>query len=426
MLPFKKHVLDNGLRVVLVPQPQSLAATVLVLVEAGSKYETKNINGVSHFLEHMCFKGTKKRPSKLAIASELESIGAVYNAFTGQEMTGYFAKARPAKLDVILDIISDIYVNPIFDEKEIEKEKGVIIEELNMYEDIPMRKVGDLFTDLLYGDQPAGWRIGGTKEAVKAVKKDDIVKYRGQHYVAKGTAVVIAGAFSGEDEKKLTGKIEKLFSGMPVSRKFPKSKTKDYQKKPAALAHYRESDQTHAIIGLRAFNMFDRRRYALSVLGDILGGGMSSRLFQRVREEMGAAYYIKAEADLLTDHGFFAVSAGLDNARVQEVVRAILDEFKKISSRPVSSEELQRSKNHLAGNLMIGLETSDELAGFYGEQELFKKKMVTPKELAQKIEAVSVQDVYKVAKDIIRNQGLNLALVGPFKDGKPLEKILKL
>ena len=407
----------------MVPQPQSLAATVLVLVEAGSKYETKKINGVSHFLEHLCFKGTKKRPTALSISSELESLGAVSNAFTGHEATGYFSKVRTEKLDNILDIIADIYVNPVFNEKEIEKEKGVVIEELNMYEDTPMRKVGDLFMALVYGDQPAGWDIGGTKEVIKSLKREQIVDYRGQHYVAKATTVIVAGAFN---EKELLKKIESLFAGIPVSKKFSKQKTVDSQMRPKALVHFKESDQTHIVLGARAFDMFDSRRYALDVLSDILGGGMSSRLFQKVREELGAAYYVRAGSDLLTDHGLFAVSAGLNNSRVEQVVKAILGELKKISSSLVGEEELRKSKNHLTGGFMIGLETSDELANFYGQQEIFHEKIMSPKELVKKIEAVTAKEVLSVAKDIMKNKNLNLALIGPFKDKSKFEKILKI
>ncbi len=219
MKDFKKYILPNGLRVVLVSQPKSLASTALVLVEAGSKYETKKINGVSHFLEHLCFKGTKKRPTSFDITSELEALGAVSNAFTGHEATGYFAKVRKEKLGEALDIIADLYANPVFDAKEIEKEKGVVIEELNMYEDMPMRKVADLFTELMYGDQPAGWDIGGTKEVIRSLSREDIVDYRSRHYVAQATIVVVAGSFDG---KKVLADIKKLFGSIPADKKFPK------------------------------------------------------------------------------------------------------------------------------------------------------------------------------------------------------------
>ncbi|MBI4991800.1 MAG: insulinase family protein [Candidatus Harrisonbacteria bacterium] len=420
---FKRYILPSGLRVVLVPQHQSLASTVLVLVEAGSKYEKKNINGISHFLEHLCFKGTKKRPTALVINSELESLGAVSNAFTGQEVTGYFAKVASKHLGKVLEIVSDLYLNPVFVPAEIEKEKGVIIEEINMYEDNPMRKVGDLFSELLYGDQPAGWDIAGRKEIIRSLKREEIVRYRSQHYVAKATTVVIAGAFN---EKEILGKIKELFKDTPVAKKFSKSKTVDSQKKPTTLVHYKESDQTHIRLGFRAFNMFDKRRYALEVLEDVLGGGMSSRLFQLIRDQMGAAYYVRAGSNLYTDHGFFAIGAGLDNKRASEVIKAVLGELDKIRKVPVGERELRKSKNHIIGQFLMGLETSDELATFYGQQEVFYKKLQTPREAVKKIETVTAKDVLKVAKDIIRKDYLNLAIIGPFRGKKEFEKILKI
>src|SRR3989344_322205 len=273
---FKKYILPSGLRVVLVPQPQSLAATVLVLVEAGSNYETKEISGISHFLEHLCFKGTKKRPTALVLTSELETLGAVYNAFTGNEVTGYYAKVGAEKIESALDIISDLYQNPVFDEKEMEKEKGVVIEEINLYEDMPMRKVQELFTGLLYGDQPAGWPIGGNKEIIRSLTKSQVTKYRGSHYVAKATVVAVAGNF---DEKKIVKQINTLFAGVRPDKKFSKKPVREIQKAPRQLVHYKESDQSHLVMGFRAFDRFDKRKYALEVFADVLGGGMSSRLF---------------------------------------------------------------------------------------------------------------------------------------------------
>jgi len=276
---------------------------------------------------------------------------------------------------------------------------------------------------LLYGDQPAGWDIGGTKEVIRILNRADIVKYRSRHYVAQATSITIAGSF---DEKKVLATIKKMFSKMPVSRKYPKEKTIDKQGRPAIALKFKESDQAHIILGFRAFDMYDERRRALTVLGDILGGGMSSRLFQRVRDQLGAAYYVRAEEDLFTDHGVFSVSAGLDNARASLVIEAILDEIRKISSKPVSAEELRRSKNHLIGSTVIGLETSVALASFYSGQEIYHKEIRTPQEMMKEIEKVTASQILAVAKDIVKNQNLNLAIIGPFKDKKPFEKILKL
>lgn len=419
----QKIALDNGLRLILASQPQNLATTVLVLVEAGSKYETKEINGLSHFLEHMCFKGTKKRPKAIDISSELEGVGADYNAFTGLEYTGYFAKARAEHFDKILDVVSDMYLNPVFEPAEIDKERGVIIEEINFKEDTPVRKIWDDFLGLLYGDQPAGWDIAGRKEVIQKITREDFLKYRKEHYVAKGTVVVVSGSF---DEKEVVEKIKNAFSGVVVEQKFGKEKTKEEQSKPEILVKFKQTDQTHLILGVRAFDIFDERRYALQVLSDILGGGMSSRLFQKIREKMGAAYYIRSEADLYTDHGYLAVSAGVDNKRIQNVIEEILKEFVSLTEKPVSEKETQRAKEHLTGGLVLGLETSDALASFYGGQEIITRKIISPKDLIQKIQAVKAEEITAVAKDIFQNNKLNLAIIGPLKEKSQFEEILKL
>ncbi|MBI2010667.1 MAG: insulinase family protein [Candidatus Colwellbacteria bacterium] len=358
-MKYTKTVLDNGLRIITVPQPGNLAATILVLVEAGSEYETKEINGLSHFLEHLCFKGTKKRPKAIDISKELDSIGAAYNAFTAHELTGYFAKADKKHFDRILDIVSDMYLNPIFDPAEIEKERGVIIEEMNMEEDIPMKKIHDLFTELLYGDQPAGWDVAGRKEIIRNLKREDFIKYRDENYVASSTVIVAAGAI---EESKTIDLIKSAFAGIPAGPKANKSKIEEKQDKPNILLRFKETDQTHLLLGFRTFDFLDPRRYTLMVLADILGGGMSSRLFQKIRGEMGAAYYVGADPILYIDHGYLNARAGVDGRRTNEVIQAILGEYRRFISEPVSEGELQHAKDHLVGNLMLNLETSDALA----------------------------------------------------------------
>lgn len=421
MANYNKTVLPNGLRIITIPQKEALATTFLVLVEAGSKYETKEINGLSHFLEHMCFKGTAKRPRAIDISTELDALGAQYNAFTSQEYTGYYAKVESHKLDKALDVVTDIYMNPVFDANEIDKEKGVIIEELNMYEDLPMRKVGEIFMDLLYGDQPAGWDVGGRKEVIKALNRDDFLKYQGRHYLAQSTLIVVAGAF---DEKDVIKKITNGFSHIKDTEKGKKLAVIESQVKPALKIRYKEVDQTHIVIGCRAFSLHDSRRYILDVLADVLGGGMSSRLFQKVRDELGAAYYVRAEADLFTDHGYIAVSSGVDHAKLEKVVEAVLGEMKKLATDLVQSDELQKAKNHLIGKIILGLESSDELASFYGGQEILGEEIVTPTDLIKKIEGVRAEEILTLAKEIFQDSKLNLALIGPIKDGGKLESLL--
>ncbi len=421
---FKKITLKNGLRIILAPQPNNMAATALVLVEAGSKYETKNINGLSHFLEHMCFKGTKNRPNSMAISGELDGLGAEYNAFTSHEYTGYHAKVQANKLSKALDIVSDLYLNPIFDVNEIEKEKGVIIEELNMYEDMPQRKIGDIFMHLLYGDQPAGWDVGGEKDIIRKLTKEDFLKYRNANYLAKATILIVSGAF---DEKAVIAQAEKVFADMPdTGEKMQKLAVKESQSKPEVFIKYKESDQSHIMIGFRAFDTFDKRRFALEVLSDILGGGMSSRLFHKVREELGAAYYVRSSVDLYTDHGYIAANAGVEHSKLKVVIEAILAEFRRLVNEKVSDADLQRSKDHLAGGILLGLETSDALGGFYGTQEILKKAIATPDELLKGIQAVTSEEIQAVAKELFVKNGLNMAMIGPYKDAKPFEALLSV
>jgi predicted Zn-dependent peptidase len=419
----KKIILKNGLRILLVPQPENLAATVLILVRAGSEYEVKRQNGVSHFLEHMMFKGTTDRPEPGMIAHELTALGAQFNAFTGTEYTGYYAKAQAEKLPKILEIVSDLYLNPLFNEAEIEKERGVIIQEVNMYEDdLPARAQRD-FARLVYGDQPAGWDVGGEKPIIKKLGRADFVEYRAQRYVMPGTVVIVAGKFG---EAATIAQVKKYFGALPRHTAPAKKRTTERQSSPKMKLHFKESDQTHIVLGFRAFDMFDERRYALQVLADLLGGGMSSRLFTRIRGKMGAAYYIGAGADLSLDHGLLTVSAGADRKRTEEVIQAILEECRVLRDNAVPEKELQKSKDHMIGGLVLGLETSDDLASFYGGQEVLTGGVLSPTVLTDRIKKVTARDVQKVAKAILKDKGLNLAVIGPYKSQGAFKKILTI
>ncbi len=415
--------LPNGLRVLLIPMPEQVTATALILVETGSKYETKDKNGISHFLEHMCFKGTTNRPSQQVIAEELDSLGAEFNAFTGHEYTGYYAKVASPYLPKVLDLLTDIYSNSLFKQEDIDQEKGAIVGEIDMYEDMPMRKVHDLFMKLVYGDQPAGWEIAGPKKLVTKFTREDFLAYRKAQYVPNATTIVIAGKF---DVKKATTCIEKTLGAIKKSPKAGKLKVIDVQEKPKVHLEYKESDQTHIVLGVRTFPLTHPSYYPLAILSGILGGGMSSRLFQKVRTEMGLGYYVRASNDTWTDHGLFSTSAGVVNERAEEAVTAIINELKRLRDEPVKEEELAKTKDMLAGRLVLGLESSDELTEYYGFQEVLRKKLATPDEVIAKMRGVSAKDVQKIAQEIFITQHLNLALIGPWKDKKTFEKLLKL
>ena len=415
--------LKNGLSILLVPMKDQRTATALVLVETGSKYEKKNINGISHFLEHMCFKGTTNRPNQMVIARELDGLGAEFNAFTGHEYTGYYAKVAAPYLPKVLDLLSDIYCNSLFKQEDIEQEKGAIVGEINMYEDMPMRKVGDLFMKLVYGDQPAGWEIAGPKELVTTFTREDFLAYRKMHYVPNATTVVVAVKF---DTKKISTLINKQFGALKKTKKNPKLKVDDKQVKPGVLLQHKESDQTHLVVGVRSFPLSHKSYHVLGLMSGILGSGMSSRLFQKVRTEMGLGYYVRAANDSFTDHGIFAASAGVVNERAGEAVSAILQEFRRLKTDLVPEVELKKAKDMLAGRLVLGLESSDELSEFYGFQEILRKKIATPEEIIKKVNLITAKEIQKVAREIFVTNHLNLAMVGPLKDEGKFLGLLKV
>jgi len=420
---FKKTILKNGLRIITIPQKNTQSLTVLVLVGTGSKYEKKEINGISHFLEHMYFKGTKKRPTTINIAETLDKVGGIYNAFTSEEYTGYFAKVAALHFDLALDWVADIFLNSTLPEKEIEKEKGVIIEEINMIYDHPLSYIQVLWPKLLYGDQPAGWNIAGTKESVANVTREKLIDYMKKQYVASNTIISIAGNF---DEMKTIEKVKKYFSKIKIEKPIEKPEVREKQTKPNLILHSRQTDQTHLCLGVRAFNLFHQLRYAQELLAVILGGMMSSRIFEEVRSKLGIAYYVNTFSEANPDTGFLFTQAGLDNKNVERGILTILKEYKKISQNKIPFSELNKAKDYLKGKTTLLLESSDAQASFYAGQELLEKKILTPDQIFAKIDRVNREDILKLAGEIFKSERLNLALIGPFKEKKTFEKLLKL
>ena len=418
---YKKQTFSNGLRLVAVPMKGTKAVTVLVLVGAGSKYEDKKNNGISHFLEHMFFKGTKKRPDTLAIAETLDRVGGEYNAFTSKEYTGYYAKVDVKHLHLALDWVSDIFLNSKLDSQKIEREKGVIIEEINMYLDTPIKYIGDLWEELLYGNQPAGWKILGEKKAVAKMKRKQFLDYLKEHYLAKNVVIVVAGQIG---IKNYESGIRNYFKEIKTGRPRAKQKVVEKQKKPEVLVHYKKTDQTHLYLGVRGYAIFDSRKYALGLLSVILGGNMSSRLEISVKGREGLAYYIRTSVQAYTDSGYLVTYAGVDNKKVEKVIKIILDEYKKITQEKISVMELKKAKDYIKGSTVLDLESSDAIASFFGGQEILTGKILTPKEKFAKIDSVTVEDIYAVANDVFKPEKLNLALIGPFKDKNKFKKLL--
>ena len=422
-MTYKKKTLKNGLRIVIVPIKGAPSVTVMSMIEAGSEYESKDKNGISHFLEHMFFKGTKNRPSSLDISKEFDGMGAEHNAFTSNEITAYYGKSASKNFDKILDIISDMYLNPTFPEQDMEKEKGVIIEEINMYEDLPQRKVHDVLGELMYGDTAYGWSIAGPKENISKMKIEDFLNYRKTHYVAEKTLIVVAGDV---DPKSAFSKIEKIFKNISVGKRVKKPRVAESQVSPQMKVKNKETDQSHLVLGFRTFDLYDKKMPTLKVLSTILGGGMSSRLFQKMREELGICYYVYSAINDFTDHGNFVIPAGVDKNRLDAAIGGILTEVRKIVTEKVSESELRKAKDYLIGRMYLGLESSDSLAGFYGFQEIMRDDIKTPKEVEKEIEKVTAVDVQKLAKSIFTDKNINLAVVGDVKDQTKIKNSLKI
>lgn len=420
--PYFKKTLPNGLRVVVIPMPSTEAVTFSVFIGTGSKYESKKINGISHFLEHLFFKGSEKRPNPGDVHRELDRIGAQYNAATSKELTVYWVKTASDHFDVALDVISDILLNPLFRAEEIDKERGVISQEINMFEDMPMRKVGDLWEEVLYGNQPAGWNIAGTHQIIKNLARGEIIRYRDNQYVASNTIAVVAGKISAKDAFK---KVASALSGFKTGRAKGKVSVKENQIGPRVQIVHKKTDQTHFIIGFRnGYDMYDERRHVADLLGVILGGTSSSRFFHEIREKRGLAYYVRSESEHYTDSGYLAGSAGVTNEALEEAVCIMLGEFADIVKNGPKEEEIKFAKDNLRGSLALSFESSDEIAGFYGERELFHKKLVTPEEMFKHIEKVSRDDIMKVAREMLKQKNLNLAVIGPHKANGKIRKIL--
>jgi predicted Zn-dependent peptidase len=419
---YKKTTLKNGLRIITAPMKDTQTATIFVMVGVGSRYETDKERGISHFIEHMMFKGTKKRPNTQAIANELDAIGGEFNAFTGKTATAYYAKSDAKHLDTILDVISDMYLNSKFETKEIERERGTILQELNMYEDMPMRSVEDVFEGLLYGDQKLGREIIGTKETISGVKRNDFVDYMKRFYLANDTVICVAGKI---EETKVIKKVEKLFAEIKQGEKPQYEKVQEKQSEAKLKIKSKKTDQTHLVLGVRTYPEENKDKYVLSLLSIILGGNMSSRLFINVRERQGLAYYVHTSSDAYPDAGYLATSAGVEHKNLVKTVDIILKEYKKIATKKVSKEELKKAKDFIKGKSVMGLESSSSVASFLVGQEVSNGKILTPAEIFRKIDKVSAEDILRVAKDIFVNEKLNLALIGPHKKSKELEAVLK-
>lgn len=409
----ERTTLPNGLRVIAAPMAGTNTATVLVMVATGSKYETKDINGLSHFLEHMVFKGTTNRPTTQQIAEEFDRVGAESNAFTSDEVTGFYAKVAYSFLDVALEVIADMLIHPLLAQEEIDRERNVILEEVRMIRDDPQRHIHDLFQNLLYGDQPAGWDVIGAPEVLAVLNREHFLQYRKAHYAARNIIVVVAG---NVEPKAVFLNVARWFGGFTDGEAQGKLPVREEQKEPAVLIHWKETDQVHLDLGVRGYHLSHADRHAQQLLSVLLGSGMSSRLFLAVRERQGLAYRVRSYSVESTDAGYVFTYAGTDPTRVERTIETIIREYRRIRDEAVPAAELQKVKDFAKGHFLMDLESSDEMASFVATQETLLGKVESPDEVLAKLEAVTADDVSRVAREMFTPAKLNLALVGPYAD----------
>jgi len=419
---YKKQILKNGLTILKVPVKGARSVLLDVFVKVGSRQETPQINGISHFLEHLFFKGSAKYPTAQDLSHALDEIGAEYNANTGKEHTQYYIKAAKKHLPFIFDLLTDMLLHPVFDAKEIEREKGVIIEEINMYQDTPMRHVEDVLEEVMWPDQPLGRNIAGTKEVITKITRKNILDYVEGFYQPENMIFSVAGAY---DEQELDILIHEFWNKLK-NKPFPKwKKAVEKQTIPALTIESKKTEQMHVAVGFRSYDYNHRDYIPQLILATILGGGMSSRLFSEIRERRGLAYYVKASSSNYQDTGLFVIQAGVRQGSLNESIKVIMEQLKKIKNEPVPGRELKKAKEYIKGTLTLSLEDSESLLGWYLEQIAFRKRVLEPDQAFEEIDTVTAEDVARVARDIFQEKKLSLAVIGA---GKPVEvrKLLKL
>lgn len=423
MSDFHLETLENGLCLITISMPHVESVTVMVGVGAGSRQEIKRVNGLFHFIEHMAFKGTKKRPSSLQIASEIDGVGGEFNAGTDKEVTLFYVKLAAKHSELAFDILSDMLTNSLLKEEEIEREKGVIIEELNLYEDTPMRRVQEIFTRILYGDNPMGWDTGGEKETIRKIKREDFLTNQKKFYFAKNMVVVVAGKIEAEKIKELS---ERYFASLPKDGLKETKEIKLHQVKPQIKLATKKTEQAHFCLGVPGFWYSHPDRFVLGVLAAILGGGMSSRLFIQVRERRGLAYYVACQPEFYVDSGFLLGRAGVKLEKIDEAIKVTLDQFFDLGKKPVSQKELSKAKEFLKGGLILALEDSRQVAERYVVQALLEEKIRTPEEAMKLIDKVTAEDIRRVAREVFQVKNLNLAVIGPYREESRFRRLLRL
>lgn len=407
-----KHILGNGVRVLLEEIPHVHSASVGFWWDTGSRSEVSERAGISHLIEHMMFKGTKRR-SALQIAQALEDSGGSLNAFTDKEQTCYYARVLDSKVELAIDVLTDMLLHSVMDPDELRREKQVIVEEIKMYEDTPDELVQDLFTRAFWGDHPLGRAIVGTRSTVRGTTREAIFDYMEQFYTPDRLVVSIAGKF---DSKRVLDQLESTVGR--IARKPTPLGTRPPVPQQAIKVKYKDIEQAHLCIGTRGARITDADRFPMSVIDAILGGGMSSRLFQEIREKRGMAYTISSYQILYREAGIFGVYAGTSPKNAEQVVALVREETEKLKAGQVSEEELSRAKEQLAGSMLLSLETPRNRMSRMARNELYYGRIVAPQEILDQIHAVTLGDLRRVAREIFRAETTTTTLVGPLRTFK--------
>ncbi len=421
MSVYERHTLSNGLRVLTAPLGHAQSVACYVMLAAGSRYERAENRGIAHFAEHMFFKGTERRPTARDLSLEVDRIGGEFNAFTSKEYTGYYIRCAGEQRDTALDVLVDMIRHSKFDSEEVQREKGVIIEEMNMYMDTPRDYVGSLYEELVFGSNPLGWETLGTKETVQAATRETFLDYIGEWYTPARMVVGVSGAVGDgllERLEELVGDISGNGSSTPTAAEVERTTT------PKVRLLHKDSDQANVCIGVPSYPLQHPDRYALQLLGTVLGTGMSSRLFLEVRERRGLAYYVFALNNPFTDTGTLFSQAGVDLKRADEAVEVIATEFRKLAEEPVPEDELEKARALAKGRFVLQTESPNGLLLFGLRREVLEGAAVEPEDVLAGLDGVTVEDVHRVAKDLIGGAGLRLAVIGPFDDAARFEQLL--
>ena len=421
---FSTKTYPSGLRLLTIPVKEVPSVSVLVLVKTGSRYEDEKTNGLAHFTEHMLFQGNKKWATKLALSTAIDEVGAEFNGMTGKEYTGYFVKAESTHLDLALSILSEMLTHSNFANEQIEREKPVIVEEIHYRQDMPHVAVGDMIMEQVFMGHPLGLSTAGEKDAVTKFTRNDFLDFHGNQYINQNTIVIVAGTFG---EKDIFKKVENYFKDLKTGQETaPLSWTKQQNKLTRIGFKEKSTDQTHFCLGITAYPRQSPQRYAQALLNTVLGSGISSRLFQKIREEKSLAYYVDSDIDTFFDTGLFTVSAGVNNAKFENALEAVFAELEKIKKPgDLGEKELRKAKDYLRGKLVLRLEESLDQAMFFGSQWLQEGRFKTVAEIIKEVEKVTVEEIQEAAKNIFKRDQFYLSVVGKSINQEKVEKILE-